>query len=135
MIELSAEVRAFLERPRRFATIATIDADGMPRQAVVWFRLEPDGSILVNSLVGRRWPANLLRDPRVSVLVTTEGYDYVAIRGVAERLHEGQAAEDDIVALAALYERGEELRKRQAGFRGLARISFLVRPRSVTVHH
>ena len=133
MIELDAEVRAFLERPRRFATLATIDPDGMPRQAVVWYRLEPDGSILVNSLVGRRWPNNLLRDPRVSVLVP-EGYDYVAIRGVAERLHEGQAAEDDILALAALYERGDELRTRQAGFRGLARISFLIRPRSVTVH-
>lgn len=133
MIELDAEVRAFLERPRRFATIATIDADGRPRQAVVWYRLEPDGSLLVNSLVGRRWPENLLRDPRVSVLVP-EGYGYVAIRGEAERLHDGQAAEDDILALAALYERGEELRKRQAGFRGLARISFLIRPHAVTVH-
>ena len=51
-IELDAEVRAFLERPRRFATLATIDADGMPRQAVVWYRLEPDGSILVNSARG-----------------------------------------------------------------------------------
>ena len=67
-------------------------------------------------------------------MLVPEGYGYVAIRGEAEQLHVGQAAEDDILALAALYERGEELRKRQAGFRGLARISFLIRARSVTRH-
>jgi PPOX class probable F420-dependent enzyme len=134
MIELDPTIRAFLERPRRFATIATVDADGMPRQAVVWYRVEPDGSILVNSLVGRRWPDNLLRDPRVSLIVPDD-YQYIAIRGVAERLHEGQAAEEDIIALARLYERGDELTKREAGFRGLKRISFLIRPKSVTVHN
>ena len=38
------------------ASIATVDPDGAPRQAVVWYRLEPDGRILVNSRTPRRWP-------------------------------------------------------------------------------
>mgnify|MGYP006361193657 CR=1 FL=1 len=62
-------VHAFLAGPRRFATLATIDADGAPRQAVVWYRLDPDGRITVNSADGRRWPANLRRDPRCSLSV------------------------------------------------------------------
>ena len=49
----------------RFATIATVDPDGSPRQAVIWYRLEDD-EIVINSAVGRRWPANLLRDPRIA---------------------------------------------------------------------
>ena len=88
MPELDDATRAFLEAPGRFATIATIDPDGSPLQAVVWYRLEPDGSILINSLVGRRWPDNLLRDPRMSLTVEF-GYDYVAMRGEAETSTKG----------------------------------------------
>ena len=80
MLELDVATRAFLEAPGRFATIATIDPDGSPLQAVVWYRLRDDGSILINSLVGRRWPSNLLRDPRMSVTVE-HGYDYVVHAG------------------------------------------------------
>ena len=60
--------RTFLGRPGLYATIATIDADGSPRQAVIWYRVDGD-EIVINSLVGRRWPANLLRDPRIAVAV------------------------------------------------------------------
>ncbi len=132
--ELDAPTRTFLEAPDRFATIATIDPDGAPLLAVIWYRLEADGSMMINSLVGRRWPDNLLRDPRISVLVE-HGYDYVAMRGEVEVLHEGWAAVDDILALAAMYHTGEELERKSAGFRTQARISFLFRPRTLLVHH
>jgi len=132
--ELDAPTRAFLEAPDRFATIATIDPDGAPLLAVIWYRLEADGSMMFNSLVGRRWPDNLMRDPRISVLVE-QGYDYVAMRGEVELLHEGAAAVDDILALAAMYHTGEELERTSARFRTQARISFLFRPRTLLVHH
>ena len=90
--------------------------------------------MLINSLVGRRWPENLLRDPRMSVTVE-HGYDYVSMRGEAERLHEGDAAVADILALAARYETGEEYERRARGFRTQARISFVFRPRTLLVHH
>ena len=41
-IVLTSAQTAFLAG-RHFATVATIDEDGAPRQAVVWYRLEPDG--------------------------------------------------------------------------------------------
>ncbi len=133
MPEFDAATRSFLEE-RHFATIATIDADGMPLQAVVWYQLRDDGSILFNSLVGRRWPANLLRDPRLAVVVE-HGYQYVAMRGEAEHLHDGDEAVEDILELAARYETGAELEQRSAAFRTQARISFLFRPRTILVHH
>ena len=64
---LPDHVRAFLDDVR-FATIATIDPDGTPRQAVIWYTLDGD-EIVINSAVGRRWPTNLLRDPRMSLAV------------------------------------------------------------------
>ena len=65
---LPDHVRAFLAEPR-YAAVATIDADGAPRQAVIWFLLDGD-TIVINSLEGRRWPTNLRRDPRISIAVT-----------------------------------------------------------------
>ncbi len=68
LTSLPDHVRRFLSQPR-YAAVATIDEDGAPRQAVVWFLLDGD-TIVVNSLDGRRWPTNLRRDPRVSIAIT-----------------------------------------------------------------
>lgn len=133
MPDLDPRVRGFLSAPGRYATLATIDPDGSPLQAVVWYALEDDGTVLLNSLEGRRWPANLRRDPRASLTVE-EGYDYVSLRGTAEHLHDGEAASEDIARLARRYASGEDLERRLAGFHGQRRVSFRFRPRSVTVH-
>jgi PPOX class probable F420-dependent enzyme len=104
-ISLTDRVRAFLDRPL-FLSLATVDPDGAPRQAVIWYRLEADGRILVNSRQGRRWPANLLRDGRVSLAITDseDGYSWVGLTGhVDEVVDEHDAALADIVALAWLY--------------------------------
>ncbi len=93
-------IRTFLDRPR-FGTLSTIDADGAPFAAVVWYELAGD-TILVNSAEGRRWPANLRRDPRCSFMVEDE-YDYVQILGRA-RLDDGQErAQVQIGRMAARY--------------------------------
>ncbi len=131
---LDEATAAFLEEAGRFATIAVIDSDGSPLQAVVWYQLRDDGSILINSLAGRRWPTSLVRDPRMSLTVE-HGYDYVSMRGEAELLHDGPAAVADILALAARYETGDEFERRAAGFRKQERVSFRFWPRSVLVHH
>ena len=70
-------ILAFLD-DIHFATIATLDPDGTPRQAVVWYTLDGASSSL-NSAVGRRWPTNLLRDGRVSIAITDhrDGYRWV----------------------------------------------------------
>lgn len=123
----------FLAAPRRYATLATVDPDGAPLQAVIWYALL-DGGVLFNSRVGRRWPTNLLRDPRAS-LVVHDGLDYVGVRGLVEPLYEGERALEDICALARAYHlTPEKVEESIRDFRSQARISFLLRPTSVMVH-
>jgi PPOX class probable F420-dependent enzyme len=78
---LSPAAHRFLDG-LRFAIVATLNPDGSPLQAVVWYGLEGD-VVVFTSRVGRRWPTNLVRDPRVSVTVA-DGYDYVEMRGEVE---------------------------------------------------
>jgi hypothetical protein len=122
----------FLAGHRRYATLATINPSGEALQAVVWYALR-EGGILVNSRVGRRWPANPLRDPRVSFVVH-DGDDYVAVRGRARRLYEGERALEDILSLARAYREPEALEASIADFRTQQRISFLIVPDAILVH-
>lgn len=100
---LSERVRAFLDA-NRFATIATTDPDGSPRQAVIWYRLDGD-EIVLNSLVGRRWPSNLVRDPRISVAVgdQADGYRWVGLTGRVTVVEDQPTAQADIAEMARRY--------------------------------
>ena len=120
--------RAFLERPL-FAALATIDPDGSPRQAVIWYRLEPDGRILVNSRDGRRWPANLRRDRRVSLAITDtdEGERWLGLTGRVDDIDDDlERARDDIVALAHRYNPDGPTPESIATFQSQPRISFRI---------
>ncbi len=124
---LDARQRAFLERPL-FAALATIDPDGSPRQAVIWYRLEPDGRILVNSRDGRRWPANLRRDGRASLAITDidEGERWLGLTGRVDEIDDDvEHARDDIVALAHRY-RTEPTASSIAAFRSQPRVTFRI---------
>ena len=101
---LTPDQRAFLAAPL-FAAVATTDANGAPRQAVIWYRLEDDDRILLNSRRTRFWPANLQRDGRVSLAVLgPDGYSWLGLTGhVAEVDDDLERALADIVALAWRY--------------------------------
>lgn len=100
---LPDRVRAFLAA-NRFASLATVDPDGSPRQAVVWYRLD-GGAIVVNSKAGRRWPSNLERDPRVSLAVgdQSDGYRWVGLTGTATLIDDQPTAQADIAEMARRY--------------------------------
>jgi PPOX class probable F420-dependent enzyme len=123
--------RAFLAAPGRFATLATLDSDGAPRQAVVWYRLDPDGRVMINSADGRRWPANLRRDPRCSLAVAepANGYAFVAAVGrVVEIIDDQAIAQADIADLARRYHVDEPTKAETsiARFRTQHRVSFRI---------
>jgi PPOX class probable F420-dependent enzyme len=131
------DVRAFIDTTR-FATIATIDADGAPRQAVIWYTVEGD-EIVINSRVGRRWPTNLLRDPRVSFSVIDEadGYRWIGMTCLATPVEDQATAQADIAGMARRYHadepgKAERLIVRQ--FERQARISFRLRVTHVVTH-
>lgn len=88
----------------RFASIATIDPDGAPRQAVVWYRLDGE-EIVINSRVGRRWPTNLLRDARISLTIVdaADGYRWVGLTGTVTPVSDQVVAQADIAEMARRY--------------------------------
>jgi PPOX class probable F420-dependent enzyme len=119
-------VTRLLEQPN-FAVLSTRGANGSIHSAVVWVDLE-DGVPAVNSAAGRRWPANVDRDPRVTLLVhnRSDPYEYVEIRGRARLRSEGADAHID--SLAAKYLGVPAYPFRAEGER---RISYLVEPEAV----
>ena len=131
---LSDRVRRFLEEPH-FASLATVGPTGAPNQAVVWYRLEPDGRVLINSRDGRRWPANLRRDPRANLAVfwKVDPNRWVGLTGVVDEVVDDvEQARDDIVALAGRYEEGSPATITR--FRGEPRVTFLLRVTNVHDH-
>ncbi len=126
--------REMLERADVFGTLATISADGSPFQAVIWYRLRGD-TLVLNSRVGRIWPTNLLRDPRLS-LVVEDGYDWVGVRGRAEPITDQPTAQADIADMARHYHRHdpEHAARMIRAFESQERISFVVQVDRVIEH-
>ena len=126
--------REMLEREGAFGTLATTSADGSPFQAVIWYLLRDD-AIVVNSKVGRVWPTNLLRDPRVS-LVVEDGYDWVGVRGRAEASTDQATAQADIAAMARRYHADDPPKAERLVrmFEAQERISFVIHVERVTEH-
>jgi PPOX class probable F420-dependent enzyme len=133
---LPDHVRAFLSEPR-YASVATVDANGAARQAVVWYLLDGE-TIVVNSLEGRLWPTNLRRDPRVSIAITaSDREEWVGLTGTVEIVDDQEQAQADIAAMARRYNPddpagAEELIETR--FRTQRRVSFRLRPSQVHDH-
>ena len=121
-----SEVKKLLAGPNH-AIISTRNPDDTILNTVVWINTEND-AVAVNSAVGRKWPANLQRDPRTTVLIPEEGnpYNYVEIRGTATATEEG--ADEHINALTKKYINQDEYPFRQPGEQ---RIKFVIKPEHV----
>lgn len=133
---LTDRVRRFLAEPR-YVAVATIDEDGGPRQAVVWFLLDGD-TIVINSLDGRRWPTNLRRDPRVSLAITdATRQSWVGLTGTVEVVDDQAQAQADIAAMARRYNAANPADAEALianRFSKQRRVSFRVRPTSIHDH-
>jgi PPOX class probable F420-dependent enzyme len=83
MAVLSDSARALIDG-KSFATVGTIQPDGQPQLSIVWVTREGD-DLVFSTVEGRRKHANLVLDPRISVLITLpeNPYAYLEIRGAA----------------------------------------------------
>jgi PPOX class probable F420-dependent enzyme len=119
-------VRELLENPN-YAVISTLNGDGSVHNVVVWVAAD-NGTVSVNSAVGRKWPTNLERDPRVTLLVYEAGnpYNYVEIRGTATATRDG--ADDHINSLTKKYIGQDEYPFRQPGEQ---RVKLVIEPEYV----
>jgi PPOX class probable F420-dependent enzyme len=120
------QVRELLEQPNH-AIVSTFNKDGSILSTVAWVNTEGD-ALAVNSAIGRRWPANLQRDPRVTLLIPEDGnpYNYVEVRGTATATRDG--ADEHINALTKKYINQDEYPFRQPGEE---RIKFVITPERV----
>jgi len=75
-----AEMTAFLTEGARVLQLATLDKNGSPHQAPMWFTMD-DGRIVFRSFTKSQKIVNLTRDPRLSVLVEA-GDAYAELQGV-----------------------------------------------------
>jgi PPOX class probable F420-dependent enzyme len=132
---LSDRVRRFLAAPHT-AALATVGADGAPHQTFIWYGLEPDGTILVNSLVGRRWPAELQRDGRAALAIANvqNQLSWVGLATEVASIDEDrERALADIIALAYRYQ-GQPTEAYLDEFRRQQRITFRMRITGIHDH-
>lgn len=90
----------------RVGVLATIKKDGRPQLSNVSHHLDPATlTIRVSITEGRAKTANLRRDPRASLHVSSpDGWAYAVVEGVAELSPVATAPDDDTVEqLIALY--------------------------------
>jgi PPOX class probable F420-dependent enzyme len=120
------EVQQLLTEPN-YAVVSTLNADGSILSAVVWIDLQ-DAELAINSAIGRRWPTNLERDPRVTLVVYESGnpYNYVEVQGRAEG--NTDEADDHIDSLAKKYINQDRYPFRQPGEQ---RIKYVITPERV----
>lgn len=122
-------VKELLEQPN-YAVVSTLNRDGSIHNTIVWISAEGD-RVAVNSAIGRLWPTNLQRDPRVTVVVYEAGnpYNFVEIRGIASSSTEDADAHID--ALAKKYIGQNEYPFRRPGEQ---RIKFVIEPTHVRLY-
>jgi PPOX class probable F420-dependent enzyme len=80
---IDAPVRKLLE-DTNMVTVCTLTRSGVIHAPSLWVHTDGE-NVLVNSLQGRAWVANLERDPRVTCTVVNlkNPYEFVQIRGKA----------------------------------------------------
>lgn len=79
-VALPDSARALLDGPHT-AVLATSNADGRPQSSVIFVKADGD-TVVFSTITGRLKTRNMLRDPRVSLLIASkETGQYVEIRG------------------------------------------------------
>jgi PPOX class probable F420-dependent enzyme len=101
---LTAPVRELIQG-RNFCHVATLNEDGTIHGTLVWSDVEGN-HVVLNSAQGRRWPENVKRTGRATLLIANaeNQYEYVFIQAVLESASEDGRAVID--ALSQKYEGG-----------------------------
>ncbi|MFJ8040632.1 PPOX class F420-dependent oxidoreductase [Kitasatospora sp. NPDC096147] len=88
-VELSEQARARFDG-KTFAVVSTVQPDGSPQSSVVWVTRDGD-DVLFSTVEGRRKHLNMVRDPRVTLLVNPPEapYTYLELRGEVAMTREG----------------------------------------------
>ncbi len=81
-VKLNDASRDVLDGPHT-AILATANADGRPQSTVIFVKREGD-TVVFSTIKGRVKTRNMMRDPRVSLLVLANSGGYIEIRGTVD---------------------------------------------------
>jgi PPOX class probable F420-dependent enzyme len=100
---LEPEVRRMAQEPN-FAAVATLMPDGSIQNHPIWVTCD-DEHILLNTEVHRQKYRNVLRDPRITVMIwdRNNAYKYVEVRGRVTETRTGPEARRMIDELSMKY--------------------------------
>ncbi|AUY51119.1 PPOX class F420-dependent oxidoreductase [Streptomyces sp. CB01881] len=86
---LSDRAKALIDG-KSFAVVSTLQPDGSPQSSVVWVKRDGE-DILFSTVEGRRKHLNLVKDPRISLVVNPpeSPYTYLEVRGEVTLTREG----------------------------------------------
>lgn len=89
---------------KNFGALTTLLSDGTPQTHVMWVDCDEE-HLLLNTEVHRSKFRNVMRDPRVTVLIwdAADPYRYVEVRGTVVETVRGAPARDHIDALSEKY--------------------------------
>ena len=92
---LTQAVRQFLMEPR-FAVLSTVSPSGRPQATPVWYLLEDDDTVLINTSQNRVKLRNLQHNPYLALVVMDQHnpYRYVQLRGRVVRTDRERGAAD-----------------------------------------
>lgn len=127
---LSDQALAFLKEDR-FAVLSTLNRDGSPQLTTMWYLLDDDGRIVMNSIATLQKVKNLRRDPRAAICVQ-DGNRYVTISGAIEIIEDRETIQRDIYRLAERYVKDEERQQYITTFLQQQRVAFRLTVEKVT---
>ena len=91
---------------RQRGVLTTLKADGRPQLSNITYHLGDDGIVRISVTTGRAKTANLRRDPRASLHVTSDDFwQYVVIEGDADLTPTAAAPDDATVEELVTYYR------------------------------
>jgi PPOX class probable F420-dependent enzyme len=93
-----------LAKGKNLATVVTLMPNGQPQAQLTW--VDADGEhVLVNTEPQRQRSRNVARDPRITVLIRSEGdpYDWAEVRGHVAETVTGDEARQHIDKLSRKY--------------------------------
>ena len=129
-VDLSEKARAYLQE-LRFAVLATINQGGTPQLTTMWYLLEDDGPILMNTKVGRLKERNMRRDPRISICIEDD-YNFLTISGTVQLIDDPERAQYDLLRLSTRYLGVEKARRQmQEKLSKETRVSLILKPERI----
>lgn len=128
---LSAWAQRFV-RDDHVAVVSALNKDGSPFVTTIWYLLQEDGTIIMNTPRGTQKAKNLRRDPRIALCVGDEQRS-VSLYGTVDIIEDQNVVHQDLEQLTDRYVKEEAARAATLSFfLGQDRVSLHFKPVKVT---